>query len=110
MTTLPVKTLVCASSSWRSASASMFMGLALSAFSAWAVMETTASAVAKARERSRLFMEGTFLAYIVVKQAAWLDCTVWPKTKKPAPGRPGGLYRTPFNGILSLEQQISADL
>jgi hypothetical protein len=35
ITTLPVKTLVCCSSSWRSASASMFMGLARSAFSAW---------------------------------------------------------------------------
>jgi hypothetical protein len=42
------------------------MGLALSAFSAWTMPVAAARAQASARGRSVFFMEGTFLASIVV--------------------------------------------
>src|SRR5258708_30714885 len=44
---------------------SMFMGLVLSAFSAWAIPAKAARAAASRREESRCFMEGTLLASIV---------------------------------------------
>ena len=64
ITTRPEKTLVCLTSSCRSASASMFMGLLRSAFSALRRAKGAGQGC-KHKEVMRCFMEGTNLAIIV---------------------------------------------